>query len=263
MFSRIILSFFLLIGVGSALAQPDPCTAGQSYWCQNIDTATECGVLAYCKLRNPKLDEQQKKIVNDAVPVIVELYYESFCGGCQEFMIKQLYPAYQKLYSTGIFQIGLYPYGNAEEKQNPDGTYHFDCQHGEIECEVNMIETCAIHTLHDNAAFMPYIHCVENEPSPPAAMACAEALKVDWETISNCVNGTMGNKLEHEMGVKTNALSPSHWFVPWITVNNQHTTDIQDKATKDLISLICDTYTGVKPHACRVHKKQQERCMKN
>ena len=49
----------------------------------------------------------------DAEPVKVALYYESLCPGCREFLTHQLYPAYKKLYSTGILDITLVPYGNA------------------------------------------------------------------------------------------------------------------------------------------------------
>jgi len=263
-------TFMCFIFFGSsfifALPHPNPCKAGESYWCQNIDTAAECGVLAYCKLKHHDLlKHKENKAVQDNKPVIIELYYESFCGGCRDFIAQQLFPAYQKLYSTGIFQIGLYPYGNAEEKQNPDGTYQFKCQHGLEECAMNIVETCATHMLHDQAAFMPYIHCVEmSGPSIPNAKACAQSLQVDWEKIESCANSTLGNNLEHEMAEKTNALEPPHGFVPWITMNGEHTWQIQDQATEDLIQLICDTYTGIKPHACRVHKKQsKDRCYRN
>ena len=34
----------------------------------------------------------------------------------------------------------MYPYGNAKETQNPDGTWKFECQHGEKECTGNLLE---------------------------------------------------------------------------------------------------------------------------
>ena len=45
--------------------------------------------------------------------VKVALGYESLCPGCREFLTHQLHPAYKKLYSTGILDITLVPYGNA------------------------------------------------------------------------------------------------------------------------------------------------------
>ena len=44
------------------------------------------------------------------------------------------------------------------------------------------------------------------------------------------------------MGVKTESLSPSHTFVPWIVVNGQHDDKIQMRAMQDLLALVCDLY---------------------
>ena len=44
------------------------------------------------------------------------------------------------------------------------------------------------------------------------------------------------------MGVKTESLSPSHTFVPWIVVNGQHDDKIQMQAMQDLLALVCDLY---------------------
>ena len=49
----------------------------------------------------------------DAEPVKVALYYESICKPCRQLITYQLYPAYMTLYSTGILDITLVPFGNA------------------------------------------------------------------------------------------------------------------------------------------------------
>ena len=48
----------------------------------------------------------------------------------------------------GIFSVGLYPYGNAHESQLPDGSWKFECQHGQPECTGNIIEVCIEVTFH-------------------------------------------------------------------------------------------------------------------
>ncbi|XP_023342039.1 gamma-interferon-inducible-lysosomal thiol reductase [Eurytemora carolleeae] len=73
-------------------------------------------------------------------PVTVELYYESLCPGCRYFVETQLFPTFYKLKDAGIVQFSMYPYGNAKESQNPDGTWKFECQHGDKECTGNLIE---------------------------------------------------------------------------------------------------------------------------
>jgi interferon gamma-inducible protein 30 len=66
----------------------------------------------------------------------------------------------------------------------------------------------------------------------------------------------LGNQLEHEMALRTNALQPPHQYVPWVTLNGVHTERIQTEAQNNLIQLICDTYQGSpKPQGCSQSQK--------
>jgi interferon gamma-inducible protein 30 len=42
--------------------------------------------------------------------------------------------------------------------------------------------------------------------------------------------------------LKTESLRPAHKYVPWVTVNGQHTEAMEDAALNDLVKLICQTY---------------------
>ena len=246
----------------------DNCNRGSDYWCKNEDTAVECGVLEYCRLHFPEnfVVNKEKKIKfhsDTPAPVKVELYYESLCPGCRAFIMGQLYPTFQKLQNSEIMDIGLYPYGNAQETQRGN-VWEFNCQHGPEECDLNLVETCALHMLSHPVQFMPFIHCLETNPSMANAKACASQLAIEWGPISNCVNGSEGNHLEHQMAVKTRALNPPHQYVPWIVVNGVHNDQIQEAAQSNLMQVVCTTYTGVKPHACRVAETDKfGRCHKN
>jgi len=264
----LIAALVCLVPLSRALPQQrivNSCQGGQEYWCQNEATATECGVLEFCELQFPArlIKNNAVEEVQSADPIKIELYYESFCGGCQNFILKQLYPTFQKLYSKGVFEIALYPYGNAQEKQ--DGQkWEFDCQHGEKECQMNLVETCALHLLSHPQQFMPYIECVEHVPTIQRAQYCAEKLHVEWGPIAACYNGSEGNFLEHQMAMKTDALVPKHKYVPWIVVDGQHTEEMQTEAQIDLMAFLCKQYKGVKPEECQdVQKeKKDQRCFK-
>lgn len=93
----------LIVFVFVTLGSCDPCNEGQSYWCKDYDTATECGVLELCRL------EQGFKEMSKGYPspVSVELYYESFCGGCRTFILGQLWPTFQALKNSGSQIISL------------------------------------------------------------------------------------------------------------------------------------------------------------
>ena len=137
----------------------------------------------------------------EAKPVNITLYFESLCGGFQWLIKHQLYPAFQSIGS--IMNINL------------DGKWVFTCQHGKEECIGNLIETCAIHFYPNVTDFFPFIHCTETSGKIPrkAAPSCAQKFDLDYSEIWSCVSGDLGNKLEHEMALKTDALVPDHTYV--------------------------------------------------
>lgn len=99
---------------------------------------------------------------------------------------------------------------------------------------------------------MPFLACIEQSEDIPASAAvqCAQKAGLNMMKILECATSPEGNKLEHDMAVKTDKLNPAHQYVPWFTVNGIHTEEIQNQAQEDLLKLICDTYQGPKPEAC-------------
>jgi interferon gamma-inducible protein 30 len=90
-----------------------------------------------------------------------------------------------------------------------------------------------------------------SDPIRTAATKCADKLQVKLDLVNKCMVSRLGNNLQHTNAVLTEKLNPSHTYVPWVTLNGIHTEDIQQKAQDDLVSLICQTYTGSnKPDAC-------------
>ncbi|KAG1969616.1 gamma-interferon-inducible lysosomal thiol reductase [Pimephales promelas] len=217
------------------------CKYPPSQWCDSEDIAAECGVLEQCMKFNVTKPNADK--------VNVSLYYESLCPGCRGFLAGQLVPTYIML--SDIMNIDLVPYGNAQEKED-QGKYTFVCQHGEGECQGNMIETCLLDQLGLDEALL-VIFCMESGANVlKAAQPCLGVYKPEktWDSVMKCVTGDQGNKLMHGNAVKTNALKPPHEYVPWITINGEHTEDLQNKAMNSLFSLVCSLYKGEKPAAC-------------
>jgi len=250
----------LAVSWGSPYHQ-EQCNKGAEYWCRNKDTAIECGVLEFCKVYDPEFVKNLAKV--DVEPIQIDLYYEAFCGGCRKFILEQLYPAFEQLFSSGIFNIALFPYGNAHEKQVGQ-KWEFDCQHGEGECQMNLLETCAIHLMSHPQQFMPYIRCVEEDATLQNAKKCADDLHIEWGPISACYNGSEGNYLEHTMAQKTDALEPKHTYVPWIVVDGKHSERMQVDAQCGLVEFLCQHYKGVKPKECNNVKplNEEKRCYK-
>jgi len=196
----------------------------------------------------------------DDSPVLVELYYESFCPGCRAFITTMLYPTFDKLRDAGIMKVGIYPYGNAHQTKNADGSWTFDCQHGEKECLGNILEVCIMQQLNwDSDMYLPVISCMEGSDDPvSSAKGCVRDLSsVSYDAVKTCAAGKEGNKLEHSMGVKTESLDPPHKYVPWVVVNGEHTDELQEKAQSDLLGLVCSLYQGPQPAECNTGETVQ------
>lgn len=89
-----------------------------------------------------------RDISRDAPKVKVDFYTESLCPGCIQFSTGTLAPALKSIGS--IIDLSLYPYGNA---QTDPETGDITCQHGELECQLNVMENCAIHFAKDSSVW--------------------------------------------------------------------------------------------------------------
>nr|XP_008169805.1 gamma-interferon-inducible lysosomal thiol reductase isoform X2 [Chrysemys picta bellii] len=211
--------------------------------CSSWKIAVACQVEKLC----PKFYHHPQA----ANPVSLSLYYESLCPACRNFLVTQLFPTWVML--SDIMDITLVPYGNAQEK-NVSGKWQFECQHGELECKGNMIETCLMYQLKDLDHSFPVIFCMESAGSVVENLeACLQvyAPTVQVAEIKSCVTGDLGNKLMHHNAQLTDALNPPHNYVPWILVNGKHTDALQARAQSALFRMVCELYTGEKPDACK------------
>ncbi len=74
-------------------------------------------------------------------PVALALYYESLCPDTRNFVIKQLAPTLEKLRPSGIVDLKLYAFGNANYTVNGKAkSATFSCQHGVEECRGNTLQ---------------------------------------------------------------------------------------------------------------------------
>jgi len=145
-----------------------------------------------------------------------------------------------------ILNISMVPYGNAQESQQGD-QWVFTCQHGDQECQGNLIESCVIGHYPDTNTHLTFINCMESASDPVSgAQGCATQQGLDWNAINTCVNGDEGNALEHNMAVRTENLSPPHQYVPWVVINGQYS----QQAESSLLKVVCAAYAGPPPAGC-------------
>jgi interferon gamma-inducible protein 30 len=189
--------------------------------------------------------------------VKVDFYSESYCPGCESYSTTQLQSTLTTIGT--IVDFRAFPYGNANEKQNADGTWSFTCQHGVNECIGNMYEACAIE--HNNSTnttshiptWWPFYYCMEksgNAADTAVASACAKNNGLDWSVITACSTTTDpakgstadGNPLMHKYAVDTNNLVPPHQWTPWVVVNGTPLTSNQ--LNLPLTPIVCKDYTS-------------------
>ncbi|XP_071097712.1 gamma-interferon-inducible lysosomal thiol reductase-like [Haliotis cracherodii] len=187
-----------------------------------------------------------------AEPVDLVLYYESMCPYCRTFITTQLYPTFTALPSR-VLNVTIVPYGNARERQR-NGTWEFACQHGSVECLGNLIATCALnYTSYTPSDYMPFINCMETSTvhghELTALHKCAAANNMSEADLLTCLKNEDSGVLMHQMALTTEKAKIN--FVPWIVVNGQHTTSIQNSVYRGLMSFVCKTYSGPKPTACK------------
>ena len=81
----------------------------------------------------------------------------------------------------------LHAYGHTEEKKHENGTFSFDCQHGPLECRLNIIETCVDHLYHNQS--VEFVYCVAGNVSVRGAeRLVAYISRIYTEDLFDCVN---------------------------------------------------------------------------
>jgi interferon, gamma-inducible protein 30 len=81
--------------------------------------------------------------------VTIDLYMESECPGCMAFVKGELKRALNTKDFNKIAKLQVFPYGNARQTQNADGTWSFTCQHGPTECYGNLLEVCGMSRIQE------------------------------------------------------------------------------------------------------------------
>jgi len=177
-----------------------------------------------------------------------------------------------------MVNVTIYPYGNANEKQDiVDSEWTFTCQHGSEECDANMVETCFINLVgFDQNKYMDFMFkyekALEAQRHKNAFAAAKEVYDAgtwspSWDDLSKCMGtaggngGDTGNRYMHQMALWTKAAN--HHYTPWITLNGQHTSSIQDDCDEDTLECTCKVYGGSNPCCKQYESVKQDVCWKD
>eukprot|EP01084_Bolivina_argentea_P027845 51731_1 len=157
-----------------------------------------------------------------------------------------------------MVNITIYPWGNANEKKGTDGQWQFQCQHGQHECDGNMVETCLINLAKfDQNIYMDFIIAFEEaigkksgDPYGTAATVfnTVQPKNISWTDMQTCMGssgtegGKSGNVFEHQMHLWTHEVN--HTYTPWITLNGIHSQTEQNSCQSNTLQCTCAVYKG-------------------
>lgn len=195
-------------------------------------------------------EDETEAALRSGIPINVAVYYEALCPDSKNFIIKQLQTTYHR--APKLLNIELIPYGKAETKTNSDGSLSFTCQHGETECEANIIHGCTIESIHDTETELNMIACMIRDNANPkeAFHRCSKEYTIDSETIQKCYLSPHGKELLKLYGIATDALQPAVSFIPTVTLDGKQGR--QASILKDLFTELCKiaSENGPPPKAC-------------
>lgn len=188
-------------------------------------------------------DKSDRTIVN------VDVYYESLCGDSMRFITSQLVPSYPDLKQH--LHVTFIPYGKATHtRESANDLWHFECQHGPMECYGNKAQACGIHAIQTSEEAqnreeltVRLVGCAMKARNTIISVtSCAQSIGLSEKTralISECTNSTLGDDLLAVNGDKTDAIQAPLKFVPTIVINRVYSKENQDEALRNFPALIC------------------------
>jgi interferon gamma-inducible protein 30 len=141
--------------------------------------------------------------------------------------------------------------GNA--RLAPDGT--ITCQHGPAECDLNLMQNCAVALSTGPEQYIPFIHCLELAGVQQKAKVsqCAAQVKLSLTALTTCWHGQQGRDLVLAAAKATPA---DHQYVPWATANGVNYCD--ENGCDAGLTAVCAAYVasgGKAPAACAAAAK--------
>ncbi|XP_046400783.1 GILT-like protein 1 [Ischnura elegans] len=184
---------------------------------------------------------QQKTIVKGNAScdkLKIGIYYESLCPDSIRFVLTQLPRAYASL--KEYIDITFVPFGKAYTKGDPDGDIEFVCQHGQIECEGNRMQSCALSFIPDPDKRAQFVPCVMNGTDPRVlGPKCAAEIGLNYGDVERCYATDEGLNLQLQAQSDTYAIQNPLNFVPTIVYNGDFNQDLQDSSLSDFEGTIC------------------------
>ncbi|KAK8791136.1 hypothetical protein WA158_005767 [Blastocystis sp. Blastoise] len=179
-----------------------------------------------------------------AQKVNVTAKVESLCPDTIRFFTRTMNEIRKHQDIMDVIDFNIIPYGKAVTISRSPPT--FTCQHGNAECNGNIILNCGLKYIPKNQLAFTICLAERFSYTEDDVRACAsEAGATDGmtESILSCSKGMEGLQLHLEAGDKTGSI----FFVPFITVNNKFIGTNPSR----LLPTICKALPEPVPESCK------------
>merc|ERR1712098_318959 len=120
-----------------------------------------------------------------AETLTIDVIYESLCPDSTRFISQQIPPMYEAI--GDHVEMRFRPYGFATTTE-VDGSYQFECQHGERECYGNIVQACTVKYTSDQDTLVNLITCMMSSSAPDqAGPDCFKEFGVDYQPVMDCI----------------------------------------------------------------------------
>ncbi|KAJ8753814.1 hypothetical protein K2173_000068 [Erythroxylum novogranatense] len=190
--------------------------------------------------------ETQDSFTVGSQKVNLSIYYESLSIPSAKFIVQNL----GTIFNNGLISITnlrMVPWGSARvDIVNKT----IACQNGPDECQLNIIQACAIIVLNDENKIYALSYCIEFlviEGRHQDWKSCFDSLGLSAKPVLDCYRSGNGTKLGLSFGLETAHLNPPPTFMPWVVINNRSIgTDYQN-----FTGYVCNAFkASPAPKAC-------------
>jgi len=196
----------------------------------------------------------------------VDIYYEALCPYCHTLLNESVRQVWRDSEMRGRVNISLYPFGNAMAISRSEVSagyefWHADdkfplvmCQHGEMECLGNMIQSCAMDNLKTPEKYMPFILCLSSYSShysvESTSFTCGKKLGVNMTHLKACTASDRGHQLVMAAGNVSMSATLNREYVPWVVINGRHYPEAE---RGNLVTVLCSLLSP-RPTTCTTVK---------
>jgi interferon gamma-inducible protein 30 len=174
----------------------------------------------------------------------VHVFYESLCPDSMNFFQNQLIPNLNNL--NDHMEVVLVPFGKS--RSSPTGT--FSCQHGDTECKLNRIMSCAFTQIPDQHTKVSYAGCQMKWGADRTGRQCVESYGINWSVVSQCHDTDLGKQLQLAAEAEQNRIIGYPKFVPTIVYDERFDQNLQDQSLKNFLGVVC-AFIGNGIQACQ------------